>query len=109
MTDFEYGLFITKLGTTQRQPVLKGDHPDDIRRLTQKACWILEDMRKKQGHFWRVHGRWSTGLEVWEFAVGGHRQYASPDWLLASAVWGAQSLTLEPFVERALFGDEEVA
>lgn len=106
MHDIEYGLFFAKLGTDRRHHILKGTRPDDLRTLAIKARWILGDMRQQQGHFWRLHGLWSTGLEVWEFPYGNHPQFSPPDRRLASAAWGAWNLTLDPYVDRSLFDDE---
>lgn len=99
----EYGLFFVKQGTAQRHHILKGTHPDDLRSLALKARWILSDMRQQQGLFWRLHGVWSTGLEVWEFPFGDHPGFLPPDRLLASALWGAQRLTIQPYIDAALF------
>lgn len=93
----EYGLYFATLGTDNRHHLDKGWHTDDIPRLVRRARGIMRDMHPdvQSGTFWKLHGGWSTGLEIWEFAFGDHECFTHPDRLLAFAAWGDTDLTPE--------------
>lgn len=89
----EYGVYFAKLGTNERHHIRKGTHPDDLPRVFREARWILQGMTERRGIIWQLHGRWSTGVEIWEIHGGDHAQFTGPDRRLAHARWGDTDLT----------------
>jgi hypothetical protein len=102
----QYGLYYAKFGTDERHHSSKGWHESDLRRLASDARWILENMREQRGHQWRLHGGWSTGLEIWEFPYGDHPEFTPPDRRLAYACWGDEDITLEACADPELFKED---
>lgn len=107
MRDIQYGLYYAKPGTDERHHIRRGDLPEDLRSLASRANYLLRQFKRKEGTQYRLHGRWATGLEVWEFPFGDHESFQRPDRRLAHARWGDDKLTIEPGVARGLFYDGE--
>jgi hypothetical protein len=93
MRDFESVLYFAKVGEGERHSIRKVSWPDDRPRLARDARLIMEDMRERRGKFWRLHGSWSTGMEIWESPHGDHDLFTPPDRLVAYALWGDEDMT----------------
>ncbi|MFC4006599.1 hypothetical protein ACFOY2_05160 [Nonomuraea purpurea] len=90
----EYGLYIAKVGTDERHHYRKGNRPSDLPDLFDLARHAIKDVQARQGHIYRLHGRWSTGVEIWESPNGDQDPFQPPDRLLAYARWEDRDLTL---------------
>lgn len=80
----EYSTYLTNPATADRHHKHKFF---DVPRALRAAWDLTEKMREGVGTQYRLHGPWSTTIEVWELHSGYHAHLQHPDRRVAKIEW----------------------